>query len=115
MHSHQRKFRENFVMPESRLPKFNPMALGGRDADEGPAPKGTILGGRDATQNLPMFIRNFKKMFTYRISTGAMSGIVLVIAIVCILLFLWAKKIGPFASKKNIVLSGTIDTNYVFF
>lgn len=72
MHSHQRNFRENFVMPESNLSGFNPMALGGRDADEGPAPKGMLLGGKNP--NISMFIRNFKKMFPYRIDNKEIAG-----------------------------------------
>jgi hypothetical protein len=105
MHSHQRNFRENFAMPA-----FNPNVLGGRDADEGKPPKGTLLGGRNP--DIPYFIRNFKKMFTYKIETGGWVGIVIAIIIICVLLYLWTNKKGPFASNETIVPPVA---QYVFF
>lgn len=83
MHSHQKKIQENFDAPG-----FNPMALGGRDANDfKPFPGYTgnlTLGGRDAYRNLPMFIR--------QMSTGGKIGlaagvILLIIAIVLIVMY----------------------------
>ncbi len=83
MHSHQKKIQENFDSPG-----FNPMALGGRDANDFIQFQGytgnLTLGGRDAYINLPMFIR--------QMSTGGKIGlaagiILLIIAIVLIVMY----------------------------
>jgi len=83
MHSHQKKIQENFDAPG-----FNPMALGGRDANDfKPYPGYTgnlTLGGRDAYRNLPMFI---KEMSTAG-KVGLAAGIVfLIIAVILIIMY----------------------------
>jgi hypothetical protein len=108
MHSHQRNFRENFVMPDSKNNGFNPMALGGRDADEGPAPKGMLLGGKNP--NISLFIRNFKKMFPYRIENKEIVGIVGGIIGLCLI----AGAIYYYKTNKSSVNVST-PQQYIFF
>jgi hypothetical protein len=109
MHSHQRNFRENFVMPESNLSGFNPMALGGRDADEGPAPKGMLLGGKNP--NISLFIRNFKKMFPYRIENKEIAGIVGGIVGLCLIV----GAIYYYSTKNNSSEVISSPQQYIFF
>jgi hypothetical protein len=104
MHSHQRNFRENFAMPT-----FNPNVLGGRDANEGKPPKGTLLGGRNP--DIPYFIRNFKKMFTYRIENKEIAGIVGGIVGLCLIvgaIYYYSTK-----NKSSEVISSP--QQYIFF